>query len=75
LSHDYWQLPLVPESQECQSFITPEGVYSPTRALHGTTNAVIHIQALLKEVFAPLSRNLLGWLDDLLLHASTLIQL
>jgi hypothetical protein len=40
LSHGYWQLPLAPESQECQSFITPDGVYSPTRVLHGTTNAV-----------------------------------
>ena len=75
LSHGYWQLPLAPESQECQSFITPDGVYSPTRVLHGTTNAVTHIQAVLQEVFAPLSKNLLAWLDDLLLHASTLIQL
>ena len=75
LSHGYWQLPLATESQECQSFITPDGVYSPTRVLHGTTNAVTHIQAVLQEVFAPLSKNLLAWLDDLLLHASTLIQL
>jgi hypothetical protein len=36
LSHGYWQLPLAPDSRECQSFITPDGVFSPTRVLHGT---------------------------------------
>jgi hypothetical protein len=51
LSHGYWQLSLASESQECQSFITPDGVYSPTRVLHGTINAVTHIQAVLQEVF------------------------
>jgi hypothetical protein len=56
LSHGYWQLPLAPESQKCQSFIIPEGVYSPTRVLHGTTNAVNHIQAVLQEKFAPLQK-------------------
>lgn len=40
LSHGYWQLPLERKSQELQSFITPDGIYSPTRVLHGTTNAV-----------------------------------
>eukprot|EP00171_Calliarthron_tuberculosum_P002705 IDg2705t1 len=33
-SHAYWQLPLAKESQECQSFITPFGVFTPTRVLH-----------------------------------------
>jgi Reverse transcriptase (RNA-dependent DNA polymerase) len=75
LSHGYWQLPLAPESQECQFFIAPDGVYSSTRVHHGTTNAVTHIQAVLQEVFAPLSKILLVWLDDLLLYASTLTQL
>jgi hypothetical protein len=71
LSHGYWQLPLAPESQECQSFITPDGVYSPTRVLHGTTNAVTHMQSVLQGVFDPLAAHLLAWLDDLLLHASS----
>jgi hypothetical protein len=44
LSHGYRQLPLAVESQECQSFITPDGVYSPTRELHVTTNAMTHLQ-------------------------------
>jgi hypothetical protein len=72
LSHGYWQLPLAVEPQECQSFITPDGVYSPTRVLHGTTNAVTHMQSVLQEVLLPLAEHLLEWLDDLLLHASSI---
>jgi hypothetical protein len=30
----YWQIPLHKDSQDCQSFITPDGVYTPTRVLH-----------------------------------------
>lgn len=43
LSYAYWQLRLAEYSQSCQSFITPDGVYSPTRVLHGTTNAVLNL--------------------------------
>jgi RNase H-like domain found in reverse transcriptase/Reverse transcriptase (RNA-dependent DNA polymerase)/Integrase core domain/Integrase zinc binding domain len=71
LSHGYWQLPLDPDSQECQSFITPDGVFTPTRVLHGTTNAVTHMQAVLSEVFSSLNTHILAWLDDLLLHAAS----
>jgi hypothetical protein len=39
LCHGYWQMPLEDSSQECQSFITPDGVFTPTRVLHGQTNA------------------------------------
>ncbi len=37
LCHGYWQLGLDPESQGCQSFITPDGVFTPTRVMHGQT--------------------------------------
>lgn len=68
--HSYWQLPLHPESQECQSFITPDGVYSPTRVLHGTTNAVTHLQSSLTLTIPDkLKPNILLWLDDCLLHS------
>lgn len=33
LSHCYWQLPLAEDSQECQSFLTPDGVFTPMRVL------------------------------------------
>jgi len=48
LSHGYWQLELDPASRTLQSFITPDGIFSPTRVLHGTTNAVTHLQSSLR---------------------------
>lgn len=72
LSHCYWQLELDLDSQSSQSFITPEGIFSPTRVLHGAPNAVTHLQSALAEVIPRnLKRKTLAWLDDLLLHAQT----
>jgi hypothetical protein len=71
LSHGYCQLQLDEASQECQSFITPDGICSPTRALHGTRNAVSHMQSSLQEILEPLRAQVLAWLDDILLHAAT----
>ncbi len=31
--HEYWQFPLSKDSQECQSFHTPFGVFTPRRVL------------------------------------------
>lgn len=70
LSHGYWQLPLDEGSQECQSFVTPDGVYSPTRVLHGTTNAVRYLQSALENMLLkPLGNQFLIWLDDILYHS------
>lgn len=44
-SHSYWQLPLHKVLQAWQSFITPDGVYTPARVLHGTTNFVLYLQS------------------------------
>lgn len=72
-SHSYWQLPLAAESQECQSFITPDGIITPTRVLHGTTNAVMFLQSTLAtHLPAVLRQFLLWWLDDILLHSKTI---
>lgn len=72
LSNGYWQLPLEESSQQLQYFITPDGVYTPTRVLHGTTNAVAHLQSSLAEIIPPvLWKSLLSWLDDILLHHET----
>lgn len=32
-------------SQECQSFITPDAIFMPTRMLHCTTNTIAHLQS------------------------------
>jgi len=73
LSHGYWQFALDSESQHLQSFITPDGIYSPTRVLHGTTNAVTHLQSALAEILPNgIAKQLLLWLDDMLLHNTTI---
>lgn len=76
LSHGYWQLPLSEDSQECQSIITPDGIFSPTRVLHGSTNAVTHMRSAMQEVMpTDLAQQLLYWVDDFLLHASSVSDL
>lgn len=72
LSHGYWQLPLAKESQPSQSFVTPF-TSSPTRVLHGTANAVTHLQSsLTNSIPKALSAKILNWLDDILLKSETL---
>ena len=59
-------------SQECQSFITPGGIYTPTRVFHGTNNAVSHLQSSLTGIIPKdLLDSILIWLDEILLHAPT----
>lgn len=73
LSHGYWKLPLDAASQDIQSFKTPDGIYSKTRALHGTTNAVTHLQSALASTFLEdLHNSLLYWLENILAHKGTI---
>lgn len=72
LSHVYWQFDLDKDAQLLQSFITPDGIYSLTRVLHGTTNAATHLQSSIADIFpSDLLSFFLYWLDDILLHHST----
>jgi hypothetical protein len=66
-----WQIPLHKGSQDCQSFITPDGVYTPTRALHGTRNATQHLQSVLVVMMDDIKSNIKVCLDDCLLHTKT----
>lgn len=69
LSHSYWQFMLDRRAQPLQSFITPDGIFSPTRVLHGTIHAVTYLQSTLSaHLPASLKNNLLFWLDDILLY-------
>jgi Reverse transcriptase (RNA-dependent DNA polymerase) len=67
----YWQIPLHKDSQDCQSFITPDGVYAPTRVLHGTRNATQHLHSVLVVMMDGIKSNIKVWLDDCLLHTKT----
>jgi hypothetical protein len=59
------------DSQDSQSFITPDGVYAPARVLHGTRNAAKHLQSVLVVMMDDIKSNIKVWLDDCLLHAKT----
>jgi Reverse transcriptase (RNA-dependent DNA polymerase) len=67
----YWQIPLHKDSQDCQSCITPDGVYTPTRVLHATRNATQHLQSLIVVMMDDIKSNIKVWLDDCLLHTKT----
>jgi hypothetical protein len=60
----YWQIPLHKDSQDCQSFITPDGVYTPTRVMHGKRNAKQHLQSVLVVMIVVIKSNIEVWLDD-----------
>jgi hypothetical protein len=66
-----WQIPLHKDSQDCQYFITPDGVYAPTRVLHGTRNATQHLRSVLFVMMDDTTSNIKVWLDDCLLHTKT----
>jgi hypothetical protein len=53
-----WQISLHNDSQDCQSFITPDGVYTPTRVLHGTRNATQHLQSVLVVMMDDIKSNI-----------------
>jgi hypothetical protein len=67
----YWQIPLHKDSKDYQSFITPDGVFTPTRILHGTRNATQHLQSVLLVMMDNIKSNIKVWLDDCLLHTKT----
>lgn len=72
LSHCYWQLLLHQLSHASQSFITRDGIYSPTLVLHGTTNAVMFLQSTTSSnIPAELRPFILLWVDDILFHSTT----
>jgi hypothetical protein len=43
----YWQNPLHKDHQDCQSFITPDGVYTPTSVLHRERNSTQQLHSVI----------------------------
>jgi hypothetical protein len=70
LMQGYWQLPLHADSQECQSIITPDEVYTSTRAQHGTTNATVHMQSIMEDLMHGIRHSVKIWLDDNMIHVT-----
>jgi Reverse transcriptase (RNA-dependent DNA polymerase) len=67
----YWQIPLHKDSQDCQSFITPDGVYTPTRVLHEKRNARQHLQSVLVFMMDDIKSSIKAWMADCLFHTKT----
>jgi hypothetical protein len=67
----YWQIPLHKDSEYCQSFIKPDGVYTPTRVLHEMRNAAQHLEFVLVVMIDDIKINIKEWLDGCLLHTIT----
>ncbi len=75
-SNAYWQMPLAKKSQEFQTFLTPDGLYTPTSVLHDTKNAVTHLQSSMDNLFTDeLPKYCLSWLANILYHVQTLDEL
>jgi Reverse transcriptase (RNA-dependent DNA polymerase)/RNase H-like domain found in reverse transcriptase len=70
LMQGYWQLPLHEDSQECQSIFTLDGVYTPTRVQHGTTNATVHMQSIMEELMHDIRHSVKIWLDENMIHVT-----
>jgi hypothetical protein len=62
---------LHPDSRECQSIGTPFGVFTPTILLHGTTNATMHMQAIIESIIQDFKPPAETWLDDVATHAKS----
>jgi transposase InsO family protein len=66
----FWQLPLAEDSREYFSFVTEDGVFTPTRVPQGASDSAPHFQLQMHEVFSgQLFDSVLVWIDDVLLFA------
>ncbi|KAG2773180.1 hypothetical protein PC129_g17227 [Phytophthora cactorum] len=64
----FWQLPLHKDSQEVFSFVTPDGVYTPTRVPQGAMDSALHFQSQVQTKLAPLiPHSALVWVDDVII--------
>uniref|UniRef100_H3H0K0 Reverse transcriptase domain-containing protein n=1 Tax=Phytophthora ramorum TaxID=164328 RepID=H3H0K0_PHYRM len=58
--------------RELFSFVTEDGVFTPSRVPQGACDSAVHFQAQMHEVLRDLLfRNVLVWIDDVLLYACT----
>ena len=72
LIHGYWQFLVYPDDQKIQSLITPDGIFTPRRLLHGNVNANRHLQtSLMRDIPEHLSKRLLLLVDDMVIPAKS----
>ncbi|POM62866.1 LOW QUALITY PROTEIN: hypothetical protein PHPALM_27929 [Phytophthora palmivora] len=67
---EFSQLPLAGDSQDSMSFITNEGVWTPSRVPQGAMDSPLHFQNQMNVVFEDMQpTQVLIWIDDILLFA------
>ncbi|MEM9897005.1 MAG: reverse transcriptase family protein, partial [Bacteroidota bacterium] len=72
LQDGYWQFPLAKQSQELFTFVTHEGLYSPTRIPQGSINGAAQFQACVEDVLKPcLRKTTLVYIDDILIKGTS----
>lgn len=76
LCQGYWQMPLDPESQHLFSFITPRGIFQPTRTTQGVMNGGSNFSSRVEPCFQKIRDAyeidpFKAWLDDIVTHART----
>lgn len=54
LCQEYWYLPLATPAHEYQIFITPDWVFSPTKAMQGQRKVVAFFQSYVQLICEPL---------------------
>lgn len=74
LKSGYWQVKCDDATGEYMSFMTDEGVFTPTRLIMGCTNGVFAFQALMTEILHGIEFKII-WIDDILLYADSLEEL
>jgi len=74
LKSGYWQVECDANSGEYMSFMTDEGVFTPSRLIMGCTNGVFAFQALMVEILDGIN-NKIVWIDDILLWGGTIDEL
>ncbi|KAE8896898.1 hypothetical protein PF008_g23924 [Phytophthora fragariae] len=71
----FWQMALAKVSQESQSYMTEDGVFTPTRLQQGSVDSSIHFQQSIEKIIREanlLYEHVLAWIDDLLIYADTI---
>ena len=69
----FWLLPLAEECREQFSFMTPDGVFTPTRLPQGACNSASQFQARMAEVFPDqINSKLEVWIDDIFGHCESM---
>ena len=68
----FWQFLLHEDCRELFSFMTPDGIYTPTRVVQGSLDASLHFQCGISECLGDLWKTSHdAWVDDILHYAKS----